>query len=142
MTPLALSRFSLSSKMIPRGIVISSRLPRRYLQLQSGLQSTTRTSISCNPYLQHARLSNSSVRPAALQPSTTTKNSECTASVKVSAFSIDYWKSRVLWKRAGINTLRCLFSCTLGDFSAMWFLQSQHPELGIVTIMGISSKTT
>jgi hypothetical protein len=38
-----------------------------------------------------------------------------------------------------VNTLRCLVGCTLGDFSMMWFLQSQHPGLGLYTIMGFSS---
>lgn len=39
-----------------------------------------------------------------------------------------------------INTLRCLVGCTVGDFSAMWYLQAAHPELGIGTVMAISSK--
>lgn len=44
--------------------------------------------------------------------------------------------------RAGVNTFRCLIGCTLGDFSAMWLLQAYTPELGIATIMSISSTPT
>lgn len=57
---------------------------------------------------------------------------------KASAFTLQFWSSRLLWKRAGVNTLRCLVGCTIGDFSMMWFLQSQYPGLGIYTIMGLS----
>ncbi|KAE9371053.1 hypothetical protein N431DRAFT_441097 [Stipitochalara longipes BDJ] len=69
-----------------------------------------------------------------------TSNQSCTRSPKksVSTFSPQFWSSSLLWKRAGVNTLRCLVGCTLGDFSMMWFLQSQHPGLGIYTIMGLS----
>ena len=51
-----------------------------------------------------------------------------------------FWGSRPLWRRAGINTFRCLVGCSLGDFSAMWFLQAYHPDIGVGAIMGISSK--
>lgn len=56
------------------------------------------------------------------------------------ASSVSFWGSRFAWKRAAINTLRCLVGCTLGDFSAMWFLQTHYPDLGIGIIMGTSSK--
>ncbi|KAL4793749.1 hypothetical protein BDV19DRAFT_366154 [Aspergillus venezuelensis] len=49
-----------------------------------------------------------------------------------------FWTCRSTWKRAGINTLRCLVGCTLGDFSALWALQTYAPDLGMGTIMGIS----
>ncbi|RDL30380.1 Uncharacterized protein BP5553_10258 [Venustampulla echinocandica] len=127
--------------MAPRGMVISSRSGSRYLQVQrlcAGFQSSAKTSISCNQRSQNTHHLKGSVRSTNPQPSTCRKDPESKVSVKDSAFSISYWNSRALWKRAGINTLRCLIGCTLGDFSAMWFLQSQHPELGIYTIMGIS----
>lgn len=44
-----------------------------------------------------------------------------------------------MWKRAGINTLRCLLGCTSGDFSAMWYLQSFHADFELPTIMILSS---
>jgi hypothetical protein len=51
-----------------------------------------------------------------------------------------FWNCRGTWKRAGINTLRCLVGCTVGDFSALWTLQTYAPELGMGTIMALSSK--
>ncbi len=53
---------------------------------------------------------------------------------------LGFWSSKPIWKRASINTFRCLVGCTLGDFSALWFLQAFHPNLGVGTIMAISSK--
>lgn len=50
-----------------------------------------------------------------------------------------FWSCRSTWRRAGINTLRCLIGCTVGDFSALWILQTYHPELGMGNIMAISS---
>ncbi|KAJ5113233.1 hypothetical protein N7456_001767 [Penicillium angulare] len=52
-----------------------------------------------------------------------------------SILSRSFWTCRSTWKRARINTLRCLIGCTAGDFSAMWTLQSFYPELGMSTIM-------
>ena len=51
-----------------------------------------------------------------------------------------FWTARMTWKRAAINTFRCLIGCTLGDFTTMWFLQSSHPQLGMGLIMLLSSK--
>ncbi|KAJ5896277.1 uncharacterized protein N7473_005676 [Penicillium subrubescens] len=53
----------------------------------------------------------------------------------LSTFSKAFWACRSTWRRAGINTLRCLIGCTVGDFSALWTLQSYYPELGMNTIM-------
>ncbi|KEQ91919.1 hypothetical protein AUEXF2481DRAFT_448780 [Aureobasidium subglaciale EXF-2481] len=49
-----------------------------------------------------------------------------------------FWTCRGTWKRAGVNTLRCLVGCTIGDFSALWTLQTHAPELGMSTIMALS----
>ncbi|RDW76871.1 DUF4396 domain-containing protein [Aspergillus mulundensis] len=49
-----------------------------------------------------------------------------------------FWTCRSTWRRAGINTLRCLLGCTVGDFSALWTLQTYFPELGMGAIMGVS----
>lgn len=54
--------------------------------------------------------------------------------------SMKFWTARMIWKRAAINTLRCLTGCTLGDFTTMWFLQSSYPQLGMGLIMLFSSK--
>jgi hypothetical protein len=51
-----------------------------------------------------------------------------------------FWTSRRAWKRAGINTLRCLVGCTVGDFSMLWYLQINFHTLDMGTTMGLSSK--
>lgn len=58
-----------------------------------------------------------------------------------SPLRLPFWTCRSTWRRAGINTLRCLVGCTAGDFSAMWLLQSYYPELGISSIMVASSNS-
>ncbi|KAL3299224.1 DUF4396 domain protein [Colletotrichum asianum] len=55
-----------------------------------------------------------------------------------SVLSLDFWSARPTWRRAGVNTFRCLVGCTLGDFSAMWYLQAFHPEMAMEAVMGIS----
>ncbi|KAL4994655.1 hypothetical protein BDV10DRAFT_176450 [Aspergillus recurvatus] len=49
-----------------------------------------------------------------------------------------FWTCRSTWRRARINTLRCLVGCTVGDFAALWTLQTSFPELGMGTIMAAS----
>ncbi|TGZ83277.1 hypothetical protein EX30DRAFT_394501 [Ascodesmis nigricans] len=48
-----------------------------------------------------------------------------------------FWRCRHTWKRASINTTRCLIGCTTGDFAALWYLQSFHPDLSMGLMMGI-----
>lgn len=59
-----------------------------------------------------------------------------------SLLSAPFWSYRSTWRRAGLNTLRCLTGCTAGDFSALWMLQTYYPELGMNAIMVASSKLT
>lgn len=54
--------------------------------------------------------------------------------------SVKFWTARLMWKRAAVNTLRCLIGCTSGDFTTMWILQSSYPQLGMGPIMLLSSK--
>jgi hypothetical protein len=54
----------------------------------------------------------------------------------------DFWTCKSTWRRARINTLRCLIGCTIGDFSALWILQTFYPGLGMGVIMGASSNST
>ncbi|KAJ5559698.1 hypothetical protein N7513_002097 [Penicillium frequentans] len=61
-----------------------------------------------------------------------------TPSSSTSILNRTFWSCKSTWKRARINTLRCLLGCTVGDFSAMWTLQSLYPELGMNTIMLVS----
>lgn len=56
-----------------------------------------------------------------------------------SPWQLQFWTHRPTWKRASINTLRCLVGCTTGDFAAMWLLQTYYPELGMGAIMATSS---
>lgn len=58
-----------------------------------------------------------------------------------SSWDPGFWTCKSTWKRAGINTLRCLVGCTIGDFSALWILQTHYPGLGMGMIMGASSKS-
>lgn len=80
------------------------------------------------------------LRRACSQPVPT---SQCSSNKRVikppSIISSQFWASRPVWNRAALNTLRCLVGCTIGDFSAMWYLQASHPELGTGKIMAISS---
>ncbi|OAG09822.1 uncharacterized protein CC84DRAFT_1137773 [Paraphaeosphaeria sporulosa] len=64
----------------------------------------------------------------------------CSSQTTISASmtTSQFWASTATWKRAAVNTLRCLVGCTAGDFSAMWYLQLSHPTLGMGTIMAIS----
>ncbi|KGO72656.1 protein of unknown function DUF4396 [Penicillium italicum] len=57
----------------------------------------------------------------------------------LSTLSLPFWTCRSTWRRAGINTLRCLVGCTAGDFSALWILQTYYPEMGMSSIMALSS---
>ncbi|KAL2843554.1 hypothetical protein BJX68DRAFT_154775 [Aspergillus pseudodeflectus] len=58
---------------------------------------------------------------------------------KASPWNRPFWSCRHTWRRAGINTLRCLVGCTVGDFSALWMLQTYAPDLGMGTIMAASN---
>ncbi|KIH87089.1 hypothetical protein SPBR_05250 [Sporothrix brasiliensis 5110] len=43
------------------------------------------------------------------------------------------------WRRAGVNTLRCLVGCSMGDFAVLWYLQMHHADWGMwPTIMGLA----
>jgi len=143
MTFLGLSGQQMCWMINTRQMMISSRLKSlsRCMAFGAGFQSIART-IGHNQPCRHPHHLNASIQVATLRNITNRKGQDSEVFVEDSTYSIRYWKSRVLWKRAGINTLRCLVSCTLGDFSTMWFLQSQHPSLGIYMIMGISSKAT
>ncbi|KAJ5793753.1 hypothetical protein N7457_000352 [Penicillium paradoxum] len=55
-----------------------------------------------------------------------------------STLRLPFWTCRSTWRRAGINTLRCLVGCTTGDFSALWILQTYCPEMGMSSIMALS----
>ncbi|PTU19710.1 hypothetical protein P175DRAFT_0503240 [Aspergillus ochraceoroseus IBT 24754] len=56
----------------------------------------------------------------------------------LSPVRLAFWTCRSTWRRAGINTLRCLVGCTAGDFSALWMLQTYLPDIGMGSIMALS----
>ncbi|CAG8089757.1 unnamed protein product [Penicillium olsonii] len=66
------------------------------------------------------------------------KNAATSPSQPLSTLSLQFWNCKSTWRRAGVNTLRCLVGCTAGDFSALWILQTYYPELGMGTIMAMS----
>ncbi|OAL47015.1 hypothetical protein IQ07DRAFT_574069 [Pyrenochaeta sp. DS3sAY3a] len=49
-----------------------------------------------------------------------------------------FWASNPTWRRAALNTTRCLIGCTVGDFSMMWYLQAFYPAMAIGPVMAIS----
>jgi hypothetical protein len=102
------------------------------------LKSTLGTRVSARTRLQKTH-SNSFIHCATISSRRNRKPNRSNVGQIRSASSIGFWGSRFVWKRAGMNTFRCLVGCSLGDFSAMWFLQYYYPGLGIGTIMAISS---
>ncbi|KFY93869.1 hypothetical protein V498_04198 [Pseudogymnoascus sp. VKM F-4517 (FW-2822)] len=73
------------------------------------------------------------VLPAATTPSApkTLCSSKAATTPSLTLTASQFWTSTSTWKRATINTLRRLLGCTVGDFSAMWYLQAFHPALGM-----------
>lgn len=49
--------------------------------------------------------------------------------------SMGFWSSPPHWRRAGVNTLRCLMGCSLGDLSTMFGLMYAMPELPMHVVM-------
>ncbi|KAJ8100158.1 hypothetical protein POJ06DRAFT_125329 [Lipomyces tetrasporus] len=68
----------------------------------------------------------------------TQKLDKCGDTQTVFGSQARFWGSRQTWKRAGINTFRCLVGCTMGDFSALWFLQTNYPDIGMGVVMAVS----
>lgn len=110
--------------------------------------SKTTISRSCLPglhprgsYLSRSTIYPGAIYPGAIHPAHTCGNSKPPGTEKTESM-LEFWGSRHLWKRAAINTFRCLIGCSLGDFSSMWFLQANHADIGMGMIMGISSKSS
>ena len=109
------------------GLSRRSRLPQSFSQLYQ-LSSTQRFRSSSPRH--------SSSRTTACKAS---KQHHEAPRQPLSPLAAGFWTSISTWRRASINTLRCLLGCTSGDFAAMWFLQANYPEMGTGTIMAISS---
>ncbi|EIT79219.1 hypothetical protein BDV35DRAFT_400924 [Aspergillus flavus] len=82
--------------------------------------------------------SNQAKEKSRCQASTRDVSTTTTIKPALSMWHVKFWNCRSTWKRAGINTLRCLVGCTLGDFSALWMLQTYYPALGMGAIMAAS----
>jgi hypothetical protein len=46
-----------------------------------------------------------------------------------------FWQSPPHWRRAGVNTLRCLVGCSLGDLSTLFALTAAFPALPVHVTM-------
>ena len=59
--------------------------------------------------------------------------------------SLLFWLDSGKWRRASINTLRCLGGCSLGDFGALFTLQaldspfSQHATVAVAMLSGLAT---
>ncbi|KAL1858066.1 hypothetical protein VTK73DRAFT_7971 [Phialemonium thermophilum] len=63
---------------------------------------------------------------------------QATTRSQSSMATLEFWSSASTWRRAAVNTFRCLVGCTSGDFAAMWFLQAHYPGFGVASIMALS----
>ncbi|EEQ30531.1 hypothetical protein McanMca71_000762 [Microsporum canis] len=99
-----------------------------------GLRPTRLLPFSQLPRATYSRSRNHTI-PASF---TTIRPAHHCAKSQEPILSMGFWSSKPTWKRAGVNTFRCLIGCSLGDFSAMWFLQSCYPSIGTGLIMGIA----
>ncbi|ORX67720.1 hypothetical protein K493DRAFT_131152, partial [Basidiobolus meristosporus CBS 931.73] len=52
--------------------------------------------------------------------------------------NLSFWSDSTVWKRAGINTTRCLVGCSLGDLSMFMYLTHYHPDVSILYSMPLS----
>jgi Domain of unknown function (DUF4396) len=57
-----------------------------------------------------------------------------------SILNLAFWQCKKTWQRASINTLRCLFGCSIGDFGALWILQGGNFDLSMGYMMAIPSE--
>jgi hypothetical protein len=51
---------------------------------------------------------------------------------------MSWWSSQQIWRRAGMNTTRCLIGCSLGDFGALFAMQHSGVALSMPTTMAIA----
>ena len=49
-----------------------------------------------------------------------------------------FWQDTPTWKRASINTLHCLFGCSIGDFGTLYLCASYYPSLPMYVAMPIA----
>ncbi|KAH7234831.1 uncharacterized protein BKA55DRAFT_623616 [Fusarium redolens] len=113
------------------GLMNSSRLCARragFFGTRQSRHATAMTATSISIGLQKNRTSSQCC----------SKKNASQTPAPVSMTSKAFWNSRPTWKRASVNTTRCLIGCTIGDFAAMWFLQAYYPGLSMGIVMPIS----
>ncbi|KAK9681183.1 hypothetical protein K7432_015717 [Basidiobolus ranarum] len=59
-------------------------------------------------------------------------------SSQLSIRKLSFWSDTGVWKRAGVNTTRCLIGCSLGDLTMFMYLTNYHPEVPILYSMPLS----
>lgn len=132
---------SLSKMVLPRSI---ASLPRSAHSTNLHLRplATSKFTRSLAPFALQASKTSllSQNRPQCSRSKAAASSCPSKAKPTPSISTRDFWASPLTWKRAALNTFRCLVGCTSGDFAAMWYLQSFHPDLGVGMIMGVSSK--
>ncbi|GAQ11950.1 beta-hexosaminidase 1 [Aspergillus lentulus] len=99
--------------------------------------STRQLLLSSRPLTHFYRLHTSQSQPQHQVTKCCSKKEKENETQK-SVLTLSFWSSKQGWKRAAVNTLRCLAGCTLGDFSALWVLQSFYGHWGMGAIMGVS----
>lgn len=82
-----------------------------------------------------------SPKPKSPPCSNTKSNPKHISSTSARPLTFSFWSSTPTWKRASLNTFRCLIGCTSGDFASLWVLQSHYADLGMGVIMPISSQS-
>ncbi|KAH7147747.1 hypothetical protein DER46DRAFT_564064 [Fusarium sp. MPI-SDFR-AT-0072] len=102
-----------------------------------------RTGLFAIPQSRHATATNVPSISISLQKHRTSsqccsKKNASQSSKPPTITSRDFWTLKSAWKRASVNTTRCLIGCTVGDFAAMWFLQAYYPGLSMGIVMPIS----
>jgi len=48
------------------------------------------------------------------------------------------WKCNHTWKKAKVNTLWCLFGCSIGDFGTIFYFQNSEHDWNNFQIMGLA----
>jgi hypothetical protein len=72
---------------------------------------------------------------------TGTSSSACPSAAAAPALvhtSLAFWTERDVWRRAGLNTTRCLIGCSMGDLSMLFLLQAYAPGVGVVAATAAS----
>lgn len=56
----------------------------------------------------------------------------------VAVSSSQFWSDSAIWRRARVNTARCLVGCSIGDLSMLWYLSCSFPDMSSASTMVLS----